>query len=95
MDLLLWLSGCLLACVLSSARAEEGASEPCGGYLDASQAGYITTPGYPLEYPPHQNCRWVITAPEPLQRIVLNFNPHFEIEKLDCSQRVETSESSR
>uniref|UniRef100_A0A3B4BCT9 CUB domain-containing protein n=1 Tax=Periophthalmus magnuspinnatus TaxID=409849 RepID=A0A3B4BCT9_9GOBI len=59
-------------------------SEPCGGYLDASQAGYITTPGYPLEYPPHQNCRWVITAPEPLQRIVLNFNPHFEIEKLDC-----------
>uniref|UniRef100_A0A671VP02 Neuropilin n=1 Tax=Sparus aurata TaxID=8175 RepID=A0A671VP02_SPAAU len=59
-------------------------SEPCGGYFDASKAGYITTPGYPLEYPPHQNCRWVITAPEPLQRIVLNFNPHFEIEKLDC-----------
>uniref|UniRef100_A0A8D3CRD4 Neuropilin n=1 Tax=Scophthalmus maximus TaxID=52904 RepID=A0A8D3CRD4_SCOMX len=59
-------------------------SEPCGGYLDASDAGYITTPGYPLEYPPHQNCRWVITAPEPSQRIVLNFNPHFEIEKLDC-----------
>uniref|UniRef100_A0A8C5HRD3 Neuropilin n=1 Tax=Gouania willdenowi TaxID=441366 RepID=A0A8C5HRD3_GOUWI len=59
-------------------------SEPCGGLLDASNAGYITTPGYPLEYPPHQNCRWVITAPEPSQRIVLNFNPHFEIEKLDC-----------
>uniref|UniRef100_A0AAQ4RH63 Neuropilin n=1 Tax=Gasterosteus aculeatus aculeatus TaxID=481459 RepID=A0AAQ4RH63_GASAC len=59
-------------------------SEPCGGYLDASDAGYITTPGYPLEYPPHQSCRWVITAPEPSQRIVLNFNPHFEIEKLDC-----------
>uniref|UniRef100_A0A3P8P3J6 Neuropilin n=1 Tax=Astatotilapia calliptera TaxID=8154 RepID=A0A3P8P3J6_ASTCA len=60
------------------------ASEPCGGNLDASDAGYITTPGYPLEYPPHQNCRWVITAPESSQRIVLNFNPHFEIEKLDC-----------
>ncbi|KAM9851176.1 neuropilin-2-like [Aulostomus maculatus] len=59
-------------------------SQPCGGYLDASDAGYITTPGYPLEYPPHQNCHWVITAPEPSQRIVLNFNPHFEIEKLDC-----------
>uniref|UniRef100_A0A8C6URF6 Neuropilin 2b n=1 Tax=Neogobius melanostomus TaxID=47308 RepID=A0A8C6URF6_9GOBI len=28
------------------------------GYLDASQAGYITTPGYPLEYPPHQNCHF-------------------------------------
>uniref|UniRef100_A0A7N8WQ51 Neuropilin n=1 Tax=Mastacembelus armatus TaxID=205130 RepID=A0A7N8WQ51_9TELE len=59
-------------------------SEPCGGYLDASDAGYITTPGYPLEYPPHQNCQWIITAPEPSQRIILNFNPHFEIEKLDC-----------
>lgn len=59
-------------------------TEPCGGNFDASDAGYITTPGYPLEYPPHQNCRWVITAPEPSQRIVLNFNPHFELEKLDC-----------
>uniref|UniRef100_A0AAY4CUG3 Neuropilin n=1 Tax=Denticeps clupeoides TaxID=299321 RepID=A0AAY4CUG3_9TELE len=60
------------------------AGEKCGGVMDASDAGYITTPGYPLEYPPHLNCRWVITAPEPSQRIVLNFNPHFELEKLDC-----------
>uniref|UniRef100_A0A4W5M0D6 CUB domain-containing protein n=1 Tax=Hucho hucho TaxID=62062 RepID=A0A4W5M0D6_9TELE len=58
----------------------------CGGHFDASNAGYITTPGYPLEYPPHQNCRWVVTAPEPSQRVILNFNPHFELEKLDCSQ---------
>uniref|UniRef100_A0A8C8I8G9 Neuropilin n=1 Tax=Oncorhynchus tshawytscha TaxID=74940 RepID=A0A8C8I8G9_ONCTS len=58
--------------------------EVCGGTLDASDAGYITSPGYPLEYPPHQNCQWVITAPEPSQRIVLNFNPHFELERLDC-----------
>ncbi|XP_037552357.1 neuropilin-2a [Nematolebias whitei] len=56
----------------------------CGGFLDASKAGYITSPGYPLEYPPHQNCHWIIKAPEPSQRIVLNFNPHFEIERLDC-----------
>uniref|UniRef100_A0A3B3ZNX7 CUB domain-containing protein n=1 Tax=Periophthalmus magnuspinnatus TaxID=409849 RepID=A0A3B3ZNX7_9GOBI len=56
----------------------------CGGMLDASEAGYITSPGYPLEYPPHQNCHWVVTAPEPTQRIALNFNPHFEIERLDC-----------
>uniref|UniRef100_A0A674N636 Neuropilin n=1 Tax=Takifugu rubripes TaxID=31033 RepID=A0A674N636_TAKRU len=63
-------------------RGEEVAE--CGGVLDASKAGYITSPGYPLEYPPHQNCHWVITAPEPSQRIVLNFNPHFEIERLDC-----------
>uniref|UniRef100_A0A665XC31 Neuropilin n=1 Tax=Echeneis naucrates TaxID=173247 RepID=A0A665XC31_ECHNA len=58
--------------------------EECGSVLDASEAGYITSPGYPLEYPPHQNCHWIITAPEPSQRIVLNFNPHFEIERLDC-----------
>uniref|UniRef100_A0A672GQU4 Neuropilin n=1 Tax=Salarias fasciatus TaxID=181472 RepID=A0A672GQU4_SALFA len=56
----------------------------CGGVLDASEPGYITSPGYPLEYPSHQNCHWIITAPEPSQRIVLNFNPHFEIERLDC-----------
>uniref|UniRef100_A0A8C4H746 Neuropilin n=1 Tax=Dicentrarchus labrax TaxID=13489 RepID=A0A8C4H746_DICLA len=56
----------------------------CRGLFDASEAGYITSPGYPLEYPPHQNCHWIITAPEPSQRIVLNFNPHFEIERLDC-----------
>lgn len=59
-------------------------TEPCGGHLDASDAGYITSPGYPLEYPPLQICRWVITVPESSQRIVLNFNPHFELEKLDC-----------
>uniref|UniRef100_A0A8C2EQP5 Neuropilin n=1 Tax=Cyprinus carpio TaxID=7962 RepID=A0A8C2EQP5_CYPCA len=58
--------------------------ETCGGQLDASKAGYITSPGYPLEYPPHQSCQWVISAPEPSQRIVLNFNPHFELERLDC-----------
>lgn len=60
------------------------APTPCGGVLDASSAGYITSPGYPLEYPPYLNCHWIITAPEPSQRIVLNFNPHFEIERLDC-----------
>lgn len=58
--------------------------EKCGGHVDASNAGYITSPGYPSEYPPHQNCEWEITAPEPTQRIVLNFNPHFELERLDC-----------
>uniref|UniRef100_A0A672KCI2 CUB domain-containing protein n=1 Tax=Sinocyclocheilus grahami TaxID=75366 RepID=A0A672KCI2_SINGR len=58
--------------------------ETCGGQLDASNAGYITSPGYPLEYPPHQSCQWVISTPEPSQRIVLNFNPHFELERLDC-----------
>uniref|UniRef100_A0A8C2ZVR6 Neuropilin n=1 Tax=Cyclopterus lumpus TaxID=8103 RepID=A0A8C2ZVR6_CYCLU len=61
-----------------------GASPPFTGGLFCLFAGYITSPGYPLEYPPHQNCHWIITAPEASQRIVLNFNPHFEIERLDC-----------
>ncbi|KAG7463989.1 hypothetical protein MATL_G00182460 [Megalops atlanticus] len=83
MDIFTSLFGFLFAfCITSRARGDEG--ETCGGQLDASDAGYITSPGYPHEYPPHQNCQWVIVSPEPSQRIVLNFNPHFELEKLDC-----------
>ncbi|KAI4881883.1 hypothetical protein NFI96_013959 [Prochilodus magdalenae] len=83
MDVLLSLHQlALVLCFVLKASGQEG--EKCGGHLDASDAGYITSPGYPLEYPPHQNCEWVITAPEPTQRIVLNFNPHFELERLDC-----------
>ncbi|KAM6945578.1 LOW QUALITY PROTEIN: neuropilin-2a [Aplochiton taeniatus] len=83
MDFRSSLIGFLLAISLTwRAHGEEGVE--CGGVLDASEAGYVTSPGYPLEYPPHQNCHWVVTAPEPSQRIVLNFNPHFEIERLDC-----------
>ncbi|XP_025943911.1 neuropilin-2 [Apteryx rowi] len=59
-------------------------TQPCGGRLNAKDAGYITSPGYPQDYPSHQNCEWVIYAPEPNQKIILNFNPHFEIEKHDC-----------
>ncbi|XP_061654798.1 neuropilin-2a isoform X3 [Phyllopteryx taeniolatus] len=84
MDFVCSLLGWLLAlCHVVLHVSGEDASE-CRGIFDASEAGYITSPGYPLEYPPHQNCQWVITAPEPSQRIVLNFNPHFEIERLDC-----------
>uniref|UniRef100_A0A803YAF1 CUB domain-containing protein n=1 Tax=Meleagris gallopavo TaxID=9103 RepID=A0A803YAF1_MELGA len=65
---------------------------PCGGRLNSKDAGYITSPGYPNDYPSHQNCEWVIYAPEPNQKIILNFNPHFEIEKHDC--KYEPSSSS-
>ncbi|KAF7689734.1 hypothetical protein HF521_013087 [Silurus meridionalis] len=78
---LLLLACCCCCCFTARAEAE---GEKCGGQVDATEAGYITSPGYPLEYPPHQNCEWVITAPEPSQRISLNFNPHFELERLDC-----------
>ncbi|KFU84934.1 Neuropilin-2, partial [Chaetura pelagica] len=56
----------------------------CGGRLNSKDAGYITSPGYPNDYPSHQNCEWVIYTPESNQKIILNFNPHFEIEKHDC-----------
>nr|XP_020509579.1 neuropilin-2 isoform X2 [Labrus bergylta] len=84
MDLVSSLIGFLLAMCHLALRARGADDAQCGGVYDASEAGYITSPGYPMEYPPHQNCHWVITAPEPSQRIVLNFNPHFEIERLDC-----------
>ncbi|KAJ8394484.1 hypothetical protein AAFF_G00044940 [Aldrovandia affinis] len=83
MDIFTSMFGLLLAFCLAF-RAQGDDEVECGAQLDASNAGYVTSPGYPHEYPPHQNCQWVITAPEPSQRIVLNFNPHFELEKLDC-----------
>ncbi|XP_010187217.1 PREDICTED: neuropilin-2 [Mesitornis unicolor] len=66
----------------NNVAGEEGS--PCGGRLNSKDAGYITSPGYPNDYPSHQNCEWVIFAPESNQKIILNFNPHFEIEKHDC-----------
>ncbi|ETE65679.1 Neuropilin-2, partial [Ophiophagus hannah] len=68
----------------SSLGKSEVAAQPCGGRLNSKDAGYITSPGYPQDYPSHQNCEWIIYAPEPNQKITLNFNPHFEIEKHDC-----------
>lgn len=82
MDFVSSLIGFLMAMCHLALRVR--GEDECGGVFDASEAGYITSPGYPLEYPPHQNCHWIVTAPEPSQRIVLNFNPHFEIERLDC-----------
>ncbi|XP_071320642.1 neuropilin-2a isoform X2 [Trachinotus anak] len=84
MDFVPSLIGFLMAMCHVALRVRGEEVSECGGVFDASEAGYITSPGYPLEYPPHQNCHWIITAPEPSQRIVLNFNPHFEIERLDC-----------
>ncbi|XP_074520421.1 neuropilin-2-like isoform X1 [Halichoeres trimaculatus] len=84
MDFVSSLIGFLMAMCHLALRVRGQEAAECGGVLDATEAGYITSPGYPLEYPPHQNCHWIITAPEPSQRIVLNFNPHFEIERLDC-----------
>ncbi|XP_032065462.1 neuropilin-2-like isoform X1 [Thamnophis elegans] len=79
---LLW--GFLLLRLAGSGVLGQAAAQPCGGRLNSKDAGYITSPGYPQDYPSHQNCEWIIYAPEPNQKITLNFNPHFEIEKHDC-----------
>uniref|UniRef100_H9G8Y1 Neuropilin n=1 Tax=Anolis carolinensis TaxID=28377 RepID=H9G8Y1_ANOCA len=79
----LWRSLLIFFWAGSGVRAQ-AAAQSCGGRLNSKDAGYITSPGYPHDYPSHQNCEWIIYAPEPNQKIILNFNPHFEIEKHDC-----------
>uniref|UniRef100_A0A672JV10 Neuropilin n=1 Tax=Salarias fasciatus TaxID=181472 RepID=A0A672JV10_SALFA len=59
-------------------------SDKCGGNIEIHTADYLTSPGYPGAYPPSQQCVWVITAPEPGQKILINFNPHFDLEDRDC-----------
>uniref|UniRef100_A0A8C5I949 Neuropilin-1a-like n=1 Tax=Gouania willdenowi TaxID=441366 RepID=A0A8C5I949_GOUWI len=56
----------------------------CGGSIEIHTADYLTSPGYPGAYPPSQQCVWVITAPEAGQKILINFNPHFDLEDRDC-----------
>ncbi|XP_008589891.1 PREDICTED: neuropilin-2 [Galeopterus variegatus] len=78
------LTWVFLALSFSGQEVRSQPDPPCGGRLNSKDAGYITSPGYPQDYPSHQNCEWIVYAPEPNQKIVLNFNPHFEIEKHDC-----------
>uniref|UniRef100_H2S2J1 Neuropilin n=1 Tax=Takifugu rubripes TaxID=31033 RepID=H2S2J1_TAKRU len=56
----------------------------CGGNIRISSASYLTSPGYPMSYAPSQRCTWVISAPGPHQRILINFNPHFDLEDREC-----------
>uniref|UniRef100_A0A7N6FG38 Neuropilin n=1 Tax=Anabas testudineus TaxID=64144 RepID=A0A7N6FG38_ANATE len=59
-------------------------TDKCGGSIEMHNADYLTSPGYPSAYPPSQQCVWVITAPEQSQKILINFNPHFDLEDRDC-----------
>lgn len=59
-------------------------ADKCGGNIRISSASYLTSPGYPLSYAPSQRCTWVISAPGPHQRILINFNPHFDLEDREC-----------
>lgn len=59
-------------------------ADKCGGEIEIRSGNYLTSPGYPSAYPSSQQCVWVITAPEPGQKILINFNPHFDLEDRDC-----------
>ncbi|XP_034559635.1 neuropilin-1a-like [Notolabrus celidotus] len=72
----------LFAQVISVASLTQ--TDKCGGNIEIHTADYLTSPGYPGAYPPSQQCVWVITAPEPGQKILINFNPHFDLEDRDC-----------
>ncbi|KAM6989399.1 neuropilin-1a-like [Tautogolabrus adspersus] len=72
----------LFAQVISVASLTQ--ADKCGGNIEIHTADYLTSPGYPGAYPPSQQCVWVITAPEPGQKILINFNPHFDLEDRDC-----------
>ncbi|KAG7246310.1 hypothetical protein CRUP_033149, partial [Coryphaenoides rupestris] len=58
--------------------------DKCGDTIRITNANYLTSPGYPASYLPSQRCVWVITAPGPHQRILINFNPHFDLEDREC-----------
>ncbi|KAG8138822.1 hypothetical protein E2320_001623 [Naja naja] len=59
-------------------------SDRCGENIKILEPGYLTSPGYPNSYHPSQKCEWLIQAPQPHQRIMINFNPHFDLEDREC-----------
>ncbi|XP_066483013.1 neuropilin-1 isoform X2 [Tiliqua scincoides] len=59
-------------------------SDKCGENIKIVEPGYLTSPGYPNSYHPSQKCEWLIQAPQPYQRIMINFNPHFDLEDREC-----------
>ncbi|XP_076827511.1 neuropilin-1a isoform X1 [Brachyhypopomus gauderio] len=72
----------LLTGIFVTARAIK--NDKCGDNIRITSANYLTSPGYPASYFPSQKCVWVITAPGPQQRILINFNPHFDLEDREC-----------
>ncbi|XP_067870778.1 neuropilin-1a isoform X4 [Heterodontus francisci] len=72
----------ILAVLIGLSRAHR--SDRCGDTIQITSPGYLNSPGYPNSYYPRESCAWVIQAPEPYQRIMINFNPHFDLEDRDC-----------
>nr|AAR89616.1 neuropilin 1b [Danio rerio] len=77
-----WCLLCVTLTGLSVARALT--DRPCGGKITITSAGYVTSPDYPTGYPVNKQCTWLIQAPDPQQKILINFNPHFDLESREC-----------
>nr|P28824.1 RecName: Full=Neuropilin-1; AltName: Full=A5 antigen; AltName: Full=A5 protein; Flags: Precursor [Xenopus laevis] len=73
---------CWLLCSLRSSWASR--NDKCGDTIKITSPSYLTSAGYPHSYPPSQRCEWLIQAPEHYQRIMINFNPHFDLEDREC-----------
>ncbi|XP_063049325.1 neuropilin-1a-like, partial [Engraulis encrasicolus] len=56
----------------------------CGEKILISHPGYLTSPNYPANYPLSQQCHWLLQAPSADQRLLINFNPHFDLEDREC-----------
>ncbi|KAJ8010318.1 hypothetical protein DPEC_G00073800 [Dallia pectoralis] len=67
-----------------SSCADSFKNDKCGDHIRITNANYLTSPGYPTSYSSSQKCVWVITALGPHQRILINFNPHFDLEDREC-----------
>ncbi|XP_030631410.1 neuropilin 1b [Chanos chanos] len=68
-------------CVVTVLTAWAG---PCGEKIVIFSPGYVTSPGYPSAYPTSVTCEWLIQTPEQDQKILINFNPHFDLEDREC-----------
>ncbi|KAM4689297.1 LOW QUALITY PROTEIN: neuropilin-1 [Discoglossus pictus] len=59
-------------------------NDKCGDTIRITNPNYLTSPGYPHSYFPTQKCEWIIQAPDQYQKIMINFNPHFDLEDREC-----------
>uniref|UniRef100_A0A8C5HD89 Cubilin n=1 Tax=Gouania willdenowi TaxID=441366 RepID=A0A8C5HD89_GOUWI len=60
-------------------------SEACGATIMADDVGgAIASPMYPSDYPPNQNCSWIIRAQEPFNHVTLSFTD-FDLEKINTN----------
>ncbi|XP_076027535.1 cubilin [Genypterus blacodes] len=60
-------------------------SEACGATIVTDDVGgAIASPRYPANYPPNQNCSWIISAQEPFNHVTLSFT-EFNLERINSN----------